>query len=112
MPVILAEGSEMLQPLVDIGNQSVFGVVHPHACSNMHGGYQNHSFTNAALCERALHLRRDVDVLAVPFGAERQVLGVESHSWMIRRTNTLHCRDCLGVRGCGPVRPVSDDGGL
>ena len=79
MAVIAAEGSEFFQPLVDIGDESVLGVIHPDPRCNVHGRNQNHAFSNTAFFERALYLRRDVDVFTVRGRVEGEVLGQEMH---------------------------------
>ena len=89
MTVILAERRQFLQPFVDVGQQPVFGVVHPDAGSNVHGRNQDHSFANPAFLKRGIHFRCDVDVLPVLLGLELQILGVKSHRPMIPRPLAL-----------------------
>jgi hypothetical protein len=80
MPVVLAKRGEFLKPLVDVLNQAVFGVVDVYARGDVHGGNEDHSFADSTLCERGLHLRRDVDVFPVFFRAESEVFRVELHT--------------------------------
>jgi hypothetical protein len=67
VPVILPKRSEFLQPLVDVANQTVFGVVDIHASRNVHRRNENHAFRDSALRQRRLDLRGDVNILPVIF---------------------------------------------
>jgi CheY-like chemotaxis protein len=80
MAIIVAVGRQLLQPLVDVGEQAVFGIVHPHAGCNMHCRYQNHSFANAAFLQRGVHLAGNVNVLAVLLGLKLRIFRVKSHT--------------------------------
>jgi hypothetical protein len=80
MPVILAKRSQAFQPFIDVRQQSVFGIVHPDAGRDVHGGDQNHSLADLAFGERRFHLRRDVDVLPVLFCIERKMFRVKLHT--------------------------------
>jgi CheY-like chemotaxis protein len=79
MAIVLAEGRQVLQPLVDIGDQAVFGVVYPDAGRDMHRRNQDHAFLDAAFLERPLHLWGNIDVLAVFRSAKGQIFGMEAH---------------------------------
>src|SRR4051812_19139036 len=83
MTVIAPEGSEGFQPLVDIGDQAVLGVVDPDAGGNVHGGNQNHAFADSALFEHRFYLRSNIEVLSMFRSLKRQILSVESHTAMI-----------------------------
>src|SRR5580658_6928349 len=89
MAVILAERRQFLQPFVDVGQQPVFGVVHPDAGRNVHGRNQDHSFANPAFLKRGIHFGCDVDILSVLLGLELQILGVKSHRPIIPRPPCL-----------------------
>ena len=54
--IVAPERSELFEPLIDVRNQSVFGVVDPYSGGNMHGGDQDHALANAALFQDRLHL--------------------------------------------------------
>src|SRR6516165_632680 len=84
VPVVLAERCEFLQPFVDIRQQAVLGVVHPHPGRNVHGGHQYHSLPNCALAQRAFHLRRDIEKFSVPFRLECEIFRVGPHTPMIQ----------------------------
>jgi hypothetical protein len=77
--VIAAKWRETLQPFVNIGDESIFGVVHMDAGGDVHCGDQNHALANAALRKSRLDLRSDVQVFSVLLRPESQVLGVELH---------------------------------
>src|SRR3989440_5542993 len=47
MLVILPEGSDRFQPLVDVFDQAAFIVVDVDSGSDVHGGYQDHAVFNA-----------------------------------------------------------------
>src|SRR5258708_6295439 len=69
----------VFQPLVDVREEAVFGVINPNAGGDVHSGHQNHALAHTALLQSAVHLASNVDVLAMFFGVERQVFGVKSH---------------------------------
>ena len=79
MPIIVAVGRQLLQPLVDVGQQSVLGIVHPHTGRDVHCRHQNHPFANAAFLQRGVHLARNVDELAVLLGLKLQIFRMKSH---------------------------------
>jgi hypothetical protein len=54
MAVILAEWRQMFQPFIDVGDQSVFGVVDPDARGYVHSGYQDHTFLDIGFCKGLL----------------------------------------------------------
>jgi len=80
MAVILAKRRQFFQPLVDVRQQSVFGVVDPNARRNVHGRNQNHAVADSALFESGVHLLGNVDVLAMLFGVENEMFGVKAHT--------------------------------
>jgi hypothetical protein len=58
----------------------------------VHRGNQYHAFTDAALLERGINLRRDVNVFAVLARIELKILGVK-----------LHGADCTSLLFTVPV---------
>src|SRR5262249_42399992 len=93
MAVVLAERRELFEPFVDVGDQSVFGVVDPNPGRDVHCGDQDHSFADAAFAERSFDLRRNIPVLPMTPGFHRQILGVKSHSAIIPPTYVLHIQE-------------------
>src|SRR5258708_5795783 len=80
MLVILPEGSERFQPLVDVFDQAAFIVVDVDSGSDVHGGDQDHAVFDSGLFQGALDLRRQVNVGALRFRVQGQILGVEFHA--------------------------------
>src|SRR5713101_290743 len=80
MLVVLPEGSERFQPLVDVFDESALVVVDVNSGGNVHGGDQDHAVFNSRLLERALNLRGQVDIGTLGFRVQGQVLGVEFHA--------------------------------
>jgi len=62
VPVIVPKRSQFLQPLVDVLNQAVFGIVDVDARGDVHGRDENHALADAALRQSRLDLRRDIDI--------------------------------------------------
>jgi len=80
VPVVVAEGRQLFEPLVDVGDEPVLGIVDPDPGGDVHGRDEDHALADAALAERGGDLWSDVDVLAVVLGGEGKVLSVESHT--------------------------------
>ena len=81
--VVLTERGELLQPLVDVFDQTALAVVHVDPGRDMHGRNENHALAHSALLHGGLYLGRDVQIFAMFLGVEGEVFGVESHdsSW-------------------------------
>lgn len=79
MPVVVAERRELFQPFIDIGQQPILGIVDPDSRGDMHSRHENHTFLNAALPQRTLHLAGDVNELAMLAGVESEVFGKRPH---------------------------------
>lgn len=77
--VFLAKGRKVLQPLVNVFDQSGFVVVHINAGSNVHRGNEDHAFAHAALADDLLHLRRDVYIGPVRLGVKFKVFRERLH---------------------------------
>src|SRR5208282_6546283 len=58
MPVVLPEGRELFQPLVDVVDKSALVIVDINPGGDVHGGDQDHPVFNSRLPEGALNLRR------------------------------------------------------
>src|SRR6266478_7646946 len=80
MLVILPEGSERFQPLVDVFDQAAFIVVDVDSGSDVHGGDQDHTVFDSRLLESSLDLRGQVNVRSLRLRVQGQVLGVEFHA--------------------------------
>ncbi len=80
VPVIVAKRREVLQPFVDIGDQTILGIVDVNSRCDVHGRHEYHAFADAAFGQRRLHLRGDVYVFPVFLGAEGEVFGVKPHT--------------------------------
>lgn len=78
--VVLAEGRQRLQPLVDVVDQARLVVVDVNSGSDVHGRHERHAFSHAALLHRRLHLRRDMNVGAMFPGVKGQVFRVNFHA--------------------------------
>ena len=93
MAVVLAEWREMFEPLVDIGDQTVFGVVDPHARGNMHRGDQDHALLDFGFPNSTQYLFRDIQIFPVFRGLKCEIFRIESHSEII------HARGWGGTTG-------------
>src|ERR1700674_1428076 len=80
MLVVLPEGSERFQPLVDVLDQATLVVIDVNSGSNVHGGDQNQSVSDSRLFEGTLDLRRQVNVRSLRLRVQGQVFGVEFHA--------------------------------
>src|SRR5712691_3463712 len=79
MLVVLAEGGQVLQPLINVLNQSALIVVHVHAGRDVHGGNQHHTFFHSALAHNVFHLRRHMHIRAMRLGMKLQIFGKNFH---------------------------------
>jgi hypothetical protein len=86
MLVVLAEGGERFQPLIDVSDESAFVVVDVGPGRDMHRGYEDHTVFDSGLLQRALDLWRQVDISALCFCVEGEILGVEFHTPHLSRT--------------------------
>jgi hypothetical protein len=77
--VVLAEGGKMFQPLVDVGEQAILGIVDPDASGDVHGRDEDHALGDAAFGERGFHLGRDAEEFAQFCGGEGEVFSVCFH---------------------------------
>src|ERR1035437_6433061 len=80
MLIVLAEGGERFQPLVDVFDQAALVVVDVDPGGNVHGGNEDHAVFDARLFQGALDLRGQVNVGALRFRVQGQVLGMEFHA--------------------------------
>src|SRR5580698_550972 len=83
MLIVLAKRSQMLQPLVDILDQSALIIVHVDAGRDVHGGDEHHALLNAALGNDFGDLRSDVHVSPAGLRVEFKVLGERFHSIVV-----------------------------
>ncbi len=77
--IVGAERGEFFKPLVDVGDQAVFGVVDIDSGRDVHGRSQDQSFFDFGGRKRFLQFRRDIDELALLLCVEPQVLRVGFH---------------------------------
>src|SRR5258706_3125585 len=103
--VVLAEGRESFQPLVDVLDQPALVVVDVNAGGDVHGGNEDHAFGDAALSGGALPLRRGVDILAVLLALEGQVfrLKINAFSWSGNPVRPLNLTLLGGRIMCLPI---------
>src|ERR1019366_2425211 len=80
MLIVLAEGGERFQPLVDVFDEAALVVVDVDPGGDVHGGDQDHAVFDSGLLQGALDLRGQVDVGTLGFGVQGQVFGVEFHA--------------------------------
>jgi hypothetical protein len=83
--VILAERSERFEPLVDVFDKPALVVVDVDSSGDVHGRDENHAVFDSRLFQRALYLRRQVNVGALGFRVQGQVFGVEFHASILTR---------------------------
>ena len=83
--VVLPEGRQVFQPLVDVFDEAAFVVVDVDSGSNVHRGNQNHPFLDPALAYNVFHLRRQMDVCPMSFGVKLDVFGMNFHSMLPER---------------------------
>jgi len=79
MLVVLPEGGERLQPLVDVFDEAALVVVDVDPGGDVHGGDQNYAVFDSGFFESALNLRGQVDIGALGFRVQGEVFGVEFH---------------------------------
>src|SRR5262245_50250520 len=80
MPVVEAGRRELLEPDLEVVNQSILPVVHEHAGGDMHRRDQHQAFADAALLHDGGQVVRDADELLLLPGVEVQILGRHLHS--------------------------------
>ena len=100
MPIIHTVGSQLLQPFVDIRNQSRFGIVDIHTGGNMHRADHQQSLANTAFAQRPLDLIGDIQVFAAFAGIKGQIFRVAFHQifWSIQKeTENLSCNSIATV---------------
>ena len=90
MLVVLAEGSQRFQPLVDVLDQAAFIVVDVDSGSDVHGGHQNHTVFDSGLFQGVLDLRGQVDVGSLGFRVQGEVFGVEFHRHHLKQKSDNH----------------------
>src|SRR5215831_1842031 len=78
--VFFLEGRKLLQPLIDVLNQSPLVVIYINARGNVHGGNQRHPVAYTAGVDDLFHLRRDVNILAMLLGIEGEVFRMKFHA--------------------------------
>jgi len=101
MTVILAIGSEMFEPLVDIGNQAVFGVVDPYSRGNVHRRDQYHPLLDAGFGDSGFNLVRNIQVFAMPGRFKCEIFRIEAHSGIIP--------SCAEGKATGRILIVDDE---
>ena len=70
----------MFEPLIDIGNQTVFGVINPNARGNVHRGYEHHSLLNAGFTDSVFHLVSDIQIFTMLCRLKCEIFRIEAHS--------------------------------
>ena len=70
MLVVFLEWREVLEPLINVFDQSALVIVHIHTGSDVHCRHQDHAFAHAAVADNLLYLRRHVHVRPMRFGVE------------------------------------------
>src|SRR5260370_39079052 len=88
MLVVLPEGSERFQPVVDVFDEAALIVVDVNSGGDVHSGDQDHAVFDSGLLEGALDLRGQVNVGAFRFRMQGQVLGVEFHGFYLTTKDT------------------------
>jgi Arc/MetJ family transcription regulator len=79
MLVVLPEGSERLQPLVDVFDQAALVVVDIDSSRNMHGRNQDHAIVDPRFLKRTFNLGCQMHIGAFRLGVEGQIFGMEFH---------------------------------
>src|SRR5690349_7266218 len=79
MMTIVPARRESLEPILDVLNEAVFGVVDVNAGGYVHRRNQHHALADAALLQNLFGATRDVDELALFFGVEPEILSVGLH---------------------------------
>ena len=90
MLVVLPEGSERFQPLVDVFDKAALVVVDVDPGGDVHRGYEDHTVFDSGLFQGALDLRRQVDVSSLGLRVQGQVFGVELHALHLPREADSH----------------------
>src|ERR1039457_1787803 len=79
MLIVLAEGGERFQPLVDVFDEAALVVVNVDPGGDVHGGDEDHAVFDSGLFQGALYLWGQVNVGSLRFRAQGQVFGMEFH---------------------------------
>src|SRR5262249_32861895 len=77
--IVGAKRRQLLQPLIDIFNQSRFIVIHVNSGRNVHGGNKHHPFFDSTFFKGTFNLGSDVDVFTMLLSMKSQVLSMEPH---------------------------------
>src|SRR6185312_8856241 len=85
MKIVRAEGRQLLEPAVDIVNQSFFVVVDVNPGGYVHGGNQHQAIADPTGTHNLFHLRSNVHVLAMLFRIETQIVSMEFHDSVLLR---------------------------
>src|SRR5215467_3490780 len=104
MLVLLAKWRQVLQPVVDVFDQSTLVIVHIYARCNVHSRDEDHSFLHAALVNDLLDLRRDVNVCPMRLRVKLQVLSKRLHGYEV----SVNARLQIFCRRRSLLRPVRD----
>jgi hypothetical protein len=88
MPIVFAKWRQLLEPLVDVFNQSAFVVIYVNTRSDVHGRNQHHTFLYATFSNDRFDLRSEVNVFAVLASVELQIFGVGFHGASLRYRHT------------------------
>jgi len=75
VPVVPVERRNPFQPVVNILNQAVFGIIHVDPRGDVHRRNENHPFRDSTLPNYLLNVIRDVDVLARLLRREPEIFG-------------------------------------
>ncbi len=87
--VVLAERSQVLQPLIDVFDQAALIVVYVHARRDVHRRDQHHAFFHSTLAHDFFHLRRQVDIGSMRLGMKLQVFGKGFHGGLRNNGNSI-----------------------
>ena len=79
MAVLGAKRRELFEPLLDVRNQPVFGVVDVNPRRDVHRRGQRQAFLDLGLGQRLFELLGDIDKLPLLFGVEPEVFGMGFH---------------------------------
>lgn len=104
MFIVLAEGRQLLKPLVDVLNESRFVVIDVDRGGDVHGRDEGQPLLHSTFCDRRFDLRRDVDVVAMLLGVKFEVLGMRLH-WV--SGNLLSSRGLTMKKKCLRILPIT-----
>src|SRR5690348_13924273 len=80
MTVRAARGRELLEPLLEIVDETVLPIVDVDTRGDVHGGNQHHALEDAACRHDRSDLVRDADELRSLFGFKPEIVGVDLHA--------------------------------